>query len=40
MNLFSRFLLGSFGFVVATGITDKDIMYDTLPLYHSLGKSL
>ncbi|UJR10258.1 hypothetical protein I4U23_014468 [Adineta vaga] len=33
----SRFLLGSFGFIVATGINDKDIMYDTLPLYHSLG---
>ncbi|CAF2777033.1 unnamed protein product [Rotaria sp. Silwood2] len=33
----SRFFLGSFGFLVATGVTDKDIMYDTLPLYHSLG---
>ncbi|CAF1983617.1 unnamed protein product [Rotaria magnacalcarata] len=33
----SRFFLGSFGFIVATGVTDKDIMYDTLPLYHSLG---
>ncbi|CAF1183492.1 unnamed protein product [Rotaria sordida] len=33
----SRFFLGSFGFIVATGITDKDIMYDTLPFYHSLG---
>ncbi|CAF4732056.1 unnamed protein product, partial [Rotaria sp. Silwood1] len=31
------FFLGAFGFLVATGITDKDIMYDTLPLYHSLG---
>ncbi|CAF0981247.1 unnamed protein product [Adineta steineri] len=33
----SRFLLGSLGFLVTTGVTDKDIMYDTLPLYHSLG---
>lgn len=33
----SRFLLGALGFLVATGINDRDIMYDTLPLYHSLG---
>ena len=32
-----RFFLGAYGFIVATGITGKDIMYDTLPLYHSLG---
>ncbi len=36
--LFYRFFLGAFGFIVATGMSDKDIMYDTLPLYHSLGK--
>ncbi|CAF0945950.1 unnamed protein product [Adineta steineri] len=33
----SRFLLGSFGFLCATGVTSDDIMYNTLPLYHSLG---
>ncbi|CAF0927905.1 unnamed protein product [Didymodactylos carnosus] len=33
----SRFLLGSFGFLVATGINSKDIVYNTLPLYHSHG---
>ncbi|CAF1136945.1 unnamed protein product [Adineta ricciae] len=33
----SRFLLGALGFLSATGINHKDIMYDTLPLYHSLG---
>ena len=36
----SRFFLGSFGFICATGVTDKDIMYDTLPFYHSLGKKI
>ena len=35
----SRFFLGSFGFICATGVTDRDIMYDTLPFYHSLGNS-
>ncbi|CAF3381809.1 unnamed protein product [Rotaria sp. Silwood1] len=33
----SRFFLGGFGFLCATGITSEDIMYNTLPLYHSLG---
>ncbi|CAF0720046.1 unnamed protein product [Rotaria sordida] len=33
----SRFFLGGFGFLCATGITSADIMYNTLPLYHSLG---
>ncbi|CAF0866595.1 unnamed protein product [Adineta ricciae] len=33
----SRFLLGTFGFLCGTGIKPTDIMYNTLPLYHSLG---
>jgi hypothetical protein len=33
-------MLGALGFLVTTGVTDKDIMYDTLPLYHSLGTFL
>ncbi|UJR35625.1 hypothetical protein I4U23_028375 [Adineta vaga] len=33
----ARFLLGSYGFLCATGIKPEDIMYNTLPLYHSLG---
>ena len=33
-----RFLLGTIGFLCGTGIKPTDIMYNTLPLYHSLGK--
>ncbi|CAF3362105.1 unnamed protein product [Rotaria socialis] len=33
----SRFFLGAYGFICATNIKPDDIMYNTLPLYHSLG---
>ena len=35
-----RFFLGGFGFICSTGIKPTDIMYNPLPLYHSLGESL
>ena len=38
--IFSRFLLASFGFICAIGVKPEDILYNTLPLYHSLGMFL
>lgn len=34
---FFRLLLASFGFICAIGIKPSDVLYNTLPLYHSLG---
>jgi acyl-CoA synthetase (AMP-forming)/AMP-acid ligase II len=34
---FCRFLLASLGFICALGVKSDDILYNTLPLYHSLG---